>query len=218
MRPNARTRPFPWGSLDSTTHGEVALLRDARLRTRALARLEGVAGAVEELLGARFDVIAGGAKPLGLAQPLDGAVGVLLSPADHARHGAILLEVERALAGAVAAHAVRRPPPVLVGSSEPSPHLAGAFAAVALAVGRRAHAGLALRVTGAGPAALLEGNLERSAAELVGLSLTVLLGDDAYAARVVVSRKAQDARPPDWNAERLRRPSPACKLWVGKGP
>lgn len=161
--------------------------------------------AVEELLGARFQIIVAGVQPVGLAPPLEGSVGVLLARADDARPAALLLEVERSLAAAVAARAVKRPPPILVGASEPSPALAGAFAAVALAVGRRAHAGVALRVAGAGPTERLDGVLTRSASELVSVSLTVLLGDDAYAARVVFSREAvQDTGAPDWNAARLR--------------
>jgi flagellar motor switch protein FliN/FliY len=64
------------------------------------------------------------------------------------------------------------------------------------AVARKAHAGTASRVLAAGPAGVLEADLARACPDAVVTTLTVLLGDDAFAARVVASPEATHAAPP----------------------
>jgi flagellar motor switch/type III secretory pathway protein FliN len=201
-------RPFPWRSLETITRAEVSALRDVRRWSMAHVRLDGLALALEDLLGARLDVLVGracgiahGSAPRGL----DGGVGVVIAPADADTGPAWLIEAEGALAATVVARALRRPPPSLIDASVvPSDAVAGAFAAVILAAARRAHAGVAMRVLGAGPAPALESDLARVDSELVALSLTVLLADDAFAARVIVPRSARPSgAAPRWETRDL---------------
>lgn len=202
----ASARPFPWAALESLTHAEADLLRD--LRRWAAVRLDAVHRAVGELLGTGFEVIVRRVGSLAEAPPFADAVGLVLAPADDpvATHG-MLIEAERGLAAAVVARSLKRPPPTVVNPFPPlSPVLAGAFAATVLATARRAHARIALRIASAGPAARLETEFARAAADPVAVLLTVIFGDDAYAARVVLPRGLTRHRSPiPFSAEALCR-------------
>jgi flagellar motor switch/type III secretory pathway protein FliN len=194
----ARTsaRPFPWAALESLTQAEADLVRD--VRHLATVRLDAVHSAVGQILGTEFDVLVRRAGPLVEAAPFADAVAVLIAPADDptGTHG-VLIEAERGLAAAVVARATKRPPPTVVNPSPPlSPVLAGAFAATVLATARRAHAGLALRIASAGAAEPIETEFGRRTADPVAVLLTIVLGDDAYAARVVLPRGLTRHRQP----------------------
>jgi len=223
-----RVRPFPWRSLQAITRAEVTALRDVRRWLAAHLRLDALALAVERIVGARVEVLIGRAQPLDQAtarHALDGGVGVVIvsAAAPDARNGA-LIEAEGALAATVVARALGRPAPWIANAAAgPSEGIAGAFAAVVLAAARRAHAGIALRVLEAGPALALESDIANVDSEVLALSLTVLVADEAFAARLVVSRSAGlSCAPPTWDARTLVAlgsaplavPIVACATWV----
>lgn len=206
MTAPGRLRAFPWRALDSTTRDEVAALRDARRWAQRSTELAALPSALAELLGAEVALLVRRAQPLGDTRPLEGGIGVVLARVDTPGivRGA-LVEGERALASAMVARVMKRPPSRVVDtSSDPAAGLAGAFAAIAAAVVRRAHAGAALRVLAAGPATALEADVARLDPGLLAIALTVLVAHDAFSARVVVPRDIVAAAPTRaWNAGSL---------------
>ncbi len=205
-----RVRPFPWRSLQATTRGEVNALRDVRHWAAAHLRLGALVLAVEELVGAKVEVLVGRALALDRAlakRAFSNGVGVLIAPsgAPDAGRGA-LIEAETALAATLVARALGRPSPRLIKAAAAAPEgIAGAFAAVVLTAVRRAHAGVALQVLEAGHTGVLEAALAASDCDLLALSLTVLVADDAFAARVILSRNSGlSGAPPAWDARALR--------------
>jgi flagellar motor switch/type III secretory pathway protein FliN len=197
--------PFPWRSLESTTRTEVAALHDARRWLAQHVHVDAFASELQALVGApvrvlvRRVVLAGRSPPLtclpGLPA-LEGAVGLVLGRTDDAPQGAARLEVERALAVAVVARVLRRPLPAVVDpTASRAATLAGALAAVVVAAARRAHADVPLRVLSAG--ADLAGHARTDAAgDGVCLSLTVIVGDDAFESRLTLSADATFGAPP----------------------
>jgi len=199
-------RPFPWGSLPSTTRAEAAALRDLRRWTAAHVRWPALAQAMGAIAGATVDVQLDRIQSLPTVRAFGEGFGVVLTSADAPSQApGALVAAETALVAAIAARALKRPPPLLIdaGSSQ-SPALAGAFAAILVAAARRAHSSLSLRVVYAGPADQLETDLARAARDLVAVSLTVIVANDAYAARVVLSRGLVAAAPlPRWTKAEL---------------
>ena len=205
--------PFPWKSLEATTRAEVSALREMRRWVARHVRLDAFGLALAALVGADVQVLVGRiTRGVARERPraIDGGIGVVLAPAeDDAPAATALLEVEPALAAAVVARVLRRPPPVAVSVAvSPSATLAGAFAAVVVAAARRGHAGGApLRVVSAGVAAVVEAEFVRrepDERETLSLSLTVLVGDEAYAARIAIRRaQAFEASPAEWTHRRL---------------
>jgi len=182
------------------------MIRSLRLWGAQHARMGAISTALGDLLGTDVEVRLRRVQPLAQARAMPDAVGVALAASDApevAQSG--LIEAERALTVAVVARAIRRKPPAVTRpASRESPEIVGAFAAVVAAVARRAHAGVALRVLAAGPGAALESDLERVDPELVAATLTVLVADEAYEARVVVPRAALNSAPPHrWDSEAL---------------
>jgi flagellar motor switch/type III secretory pathway protein FliN len=138
-------------------------------------------------------------RAVGVADPrvLDpGAVGVLLSDARASLDGsaavrAILVEVEAALAVAGASRALERKAARVVDPLKAStPALAGAAGAILVAVSRRASAE-PLRALACGSAASLWAEANRLDPNRVAATFTVLVGDDAFVARVSVGRERQ---------------------------
>lgn len=187
--PSSRWQPFPWGWLDTLARHEAETLRDVRRWTAAQVRPAAVSEALRHLTSARFDMRLRGVQPAGDARPLQDAIGVLVVPAGARSADGGLVEVEGALAAAIAARVLRRPPPVLIKPLRPSQDIAGALAAVVAAAARRAHAGTALEVRAAGPAPELEAALYEHDPSAIAVTVTILLGDDAYAGRLVISRR-----------------------------
>jgi type III secretion system YscQ/HrcQ family protein len=199
----AAIRPFPWTALEQTTRAELAALGQVRRAAAALARSDVVAAALADLAGV---AIAGRVRRVEVVRAprgIDDGVGVLLARAEAVEVGrAVLVQAERALAAGLVARALKRPTPRVVDAGAPlPPAIAGAFAAVLVAAIRTAHAGTAPRVLAAGPASALEADLVRLGSDLVAVTLAVLVGDEAFAARVVVPRAAA-ATPADdaWDA------------------
>jgi flagellar motor switch/type III secretory pathway protein FliN len=200
----ARVSPFPWAALDRTTRAAADAVRAGRRWAGTRVDVAAFPRAAAELLGARVALLLRSARPLSEASPLPGAVGVLVAPSetpDVAR--AVLLEADAALVAAILSRVLRRPVPrVIDPSASPGAASAGAFAAIVAAVLRRAHASPAsdanagaVRVLAAGPATDLESDLRRAVQDAHALTLTALVDDDAFEARVVVSTGAARAAP-----------------------
>lgn len=182
-------KPFPWTALDRTTRAAAEAVRAARRWSEANFDDAAIPRAASELLGARIAVLLRSARPAAEASPLPDAVGILLARAEapDVTH-AVLLEAEAALVATVLARVVRRPAPRVVDTTlAPGAASAGAFGAIVVAVLRRAHASGPTRVLAVGPAVGLESDLRRAAPDAHAVTLTVLVDDDAFEARVVVS-------------------------------
>lgn len=197
-------KPFPWAALDRTTRGAAQAMRAARAWAHADVDVAAIPRAATELLGARVAVLLRSARPLAEASPLPDAIGVLVARADAPEAArAVLVEGEAALVSAVLTRVLRRPAARAIDPSVPAGAAsAGAFAAIVAAVLRRVHASAGapantgtLRVLAAGPATRLEGDLRRAAPDAHALTLTTLVDDDAFEARVVVSPAAALAVP-----------------------
>ena len=189
-------RPFPWSSLDALRQSDLRALAGLRLRARSWLDDRRALSALAELTSARLDVRVrrsfSGPPPRVEA----GDVGVLLAPADQPTTShALLLVAEGALAAHLVARSLKRTAPALVDPSQPaSAALAGATGALVVAACRRGGAA-APRVLACGSAAQFAKDLGSGGASLVGLSLTVLVDDDAFSMHVVAPRAAVDDAP-----------------------
>lgn len=204
----AEVAPFPYGALETMTRREATAASRLRRAARAYVDAGAVASALAELCEERVDVVV---RRLRRAEPrpADDAVGVMLSPVDEpSPERRVLVEAEGALAAALVTRALRqRAPRVLDASRSPSPHLAGATAGVVAAALRRAHGGRPLRVVAAGPAHALARDLLATASGATTVWLTVVVGADAFDARVTLPEMAAlaplDALRPDLRAALL---------------
>jgi flagellar motor switch/type III secretory pathway protein FliN len=208
-RPVPSAQRFPWQSLEAMTRLEAAAARNLRRWAAHHVRLDLIEGAMQELLGANVAIRTRHAGPLAGAGAGDGAIAVVLSPVEARAIVArgVLVEVEGALAATIAARVTKRPNPLVVNTGGArAVALAGAVAAVAGAVARRAHAETPLCISTAGSAARLEAELLRLDPGVAALSLTVLVGDDAFSARVAMSADRAAAAPcPSWDLAALLR-------------
>jgi len=199
-------RPFPWGTLDVVTQEDAAAARALRRWSSAFVRPSSVAAALSALLDARVEVIVRRVRS-GARAPHDGeeGVAVLLGPTDAPETPrAAIVEVEPALGAALLARVLRRPGPRVLAPTAATGPLAGSIAAIVLAAARRVHANRALRVLAAGPARALERDLTSAGGELIEATLTVIVNDDAFAARVLVPRAIALAAPgPAWTRAAL---------------
>jgi flagellar motor switch/type III secretory pathway protein FliN len=110
-------------------------------------------------------------------------------------HG-VVVAFELALAASVVARCLRRTAPVVQApGAAVTSAVAGALGAVLSAAARRANAGVPLRVLAAGPAHPLEVDLARANGGLVVATATVLLGRDAFLARLAVPARLVAAAP-----------------------
>lgn len=188
MRP---ARPFPWSSLDALRREDLRALAGLRLRARSWIDDQGALAALAQWTGARIDVRIrrGFSGPPPRLDP--GDVGVLLAPSDEPKTShAILVVAESALAAQLVARSLKRAAPALVDPSQPaSAALAGAVGALVVAACRRGGAS-GTRVLACGSAAQFARDLGSGGASLVGLSVTVLVDDDAFSTHVVAARGA----------------------------
>jgi flagellar motor switch/type III secretory pathway protein FliN len=199
-------QPFPWSSLEAIVRADVGALQEMRRWIARSVRLEPFARALTELVGDDVQLV-GARASRGTStgvRAFEGGLCVVLAPGDDA--ATALLEVEPALAAALLARVLQRPPLGAVKvTAHPSPEMAGALAAVVVAALRRAHADAAPpRVLSAGGAASVLDAFASPASAALAVSLTVLVGDDAYAARLVLRRGGAFAAPPaEWTARQL---------------
>jgi flagellar motor switch/type III secretory pathway protein FliN len=198
-------RPFPWRSLDAITRAEANAVRDVKRWAIDHVRIDAFATALGDLLGEKIDLRIGRARPLAAERSISESVGILIAAQDADIEHTAILEAEPALAANLVARALRRPVPSLVKPGGGlSPAVAGALSAVILAAARRAHRGIAIRVLGVGPAGGLSEDFSRNAPELWAISLTVLVAHEAFAARVIVSRRGTlNSRAPLWDVRAL---------------
>ena len=206
MNTSARVRAFPWGAFEPLTRAEVVALGEARRFARGHADLEKLPAALGELAGEPVQVLVRRATPLVAARGLEGGGGLVLARAEAPQlERGVLVEAEASLVARVVARVTRRKPlAALMPGAGLTPGAIGAFGAVLVAALRRAHAGGAVRVVSAGPSTALEADLVRRGVEAWAATLTVLVGDDAFEARVCWTRSAALAAPsPPWSARSL---------------
>ena len=212
MRATASPQPFPWKSLETTGRTQLEALRDMRRWVARYVRLDALAAALQGMLAQEVRVILRRAGPRVPGHAMDDGLGLVLVAAgeETLSGGRALVEVEAALAAAVVARVVRRPAPIVTRSGiAASAALAGAVGAVLVAAARRAHEGLALKVVAAGAAEALEAGFAGDEPEVIAIGFTVLLGDDAFAARVLVAPGAGFAADSSaWSAGRLAAMGP----------
>ncbi len=151
-----------------------------------------------DLTGEAISLAVRRTRPLDSAgAPTDGVAVAFSAPEDGGLGRAVLVDVEHSLAANLVARALRqRTPRVIDTSQAASPELAGAIAALLSATLRRAHAGVPLRVVAAGPAAMLTRDFAAVHGALYTAWLTVLLGGEAFDARVSVTEAQLLSTPP----------------------
>jgi flagellar motor switch/type III secretory pathway protein FliN len=194
----AGVKPFPWHALERTTPSDVSALRAVRRWAAVHVDLSRLTAVLTEMLGAETAVLVRRAQALTEARGLVGGAGVVVARADAPDiERAMLVEAEFALVATAVARVAKRDPPVVLDTgASASVSAAGALAAMVVAALRHAHAGLATRILAAGPAPVLEADMARLGPELLAVTLTVLVADEAYEARLVVPRSATMAAPP----------------------
>lgn len=181
-------RPFPYASLQALTRADVVAGKRLRNVARDVVRLEAVASALGELVDDRIEIRLRRIRPAEGARGADDAIGVLLAPpGERSPARRVLVEVEGPLGATLTAKALRQRVPKITDAARlATPALAGAFAAVLAATLRRAHDGTPLKVIAAGPGAALARDLVAAATEVTTAWLTVILGGEAFEARVSV--------------------------------
>jgi hypothetical protein len=196
--------PFPWKSLDSVRRADLAALSKLRRGIARFVDASAAQTALRELLGpCELDLKL---RRITSSPPRidDAAVGVLLAPGERAdKRRAFAVIVEQALAGNLAARAIKRQPPRVVDPQRAQPSLAGAVAAVLVAAARRS-APATLRVITAGSAHGVLSEVVAIDPVPIGAAFTVLLDHDAYLVHVFAPRTALDPlRDPDLDARSL---------------
>jgi flagellar motor switch/type III secretory pathway protein FliN len=183
----AQIRPFPFAALEALTRADVA--RAARLRRVAhdFVNVAAIEAALAELVGERVTIAVRKLRRLEAPRGTDDAIGVVVATAGERLGRRVLIEVDGALGATLIAKALRQKAPRVVdGGRTPGPALAGAFAAVVVATLRRAHSGAVPKVIAAGPGADLSRDLLLSERDVTTATLTVVVGDDAFEARISV--------------------------------
>jgi flagellar motor switch/type III secretory pathway protein FliN len=203
---SARIRPFPWASLDSTSRRTAGIAAAARRWAARHVRLDAMDEVLGTILGTPVEVSARRLHSLESARPFgEGFACVLESASATAGEPqTVVIQVETALGAATAARLLRVTPPAVsrIGASPPA--LGGALAAIFVAAARRAHRGLALRVTAVGSALEIETAMARPPADWIAAEFTAILADDAYAVRVLLPRRlGASAVPSEWNSRTL---------------
>jgi len=182
--------PFPWRSLDSVRRGDLALLAKVRRAAARVIDADSAERALREIIGDCALSIR--VRRVASTPPRvdDSAIGALLAPGERAdRRRAFAVIVEQALGNALAARALKRPTARVIDPARPSPSLAGAVAAILVAVARR-NALAPLRAISAGPAHAIVGEVVSIDPMPLAVTFTVLFDQDAYLAQVLAPRSA----------------------------
>jgi flagellar motor switch/type III secretory pathway protein FliN len=190
--------PFPFAQLDSVTASEARAERAIRAYVGRAIDLTRLRDAASDLGLGDVELLLRRVRKTSRPRGSDDFVGVALATSDDATlGGSMLLELEGALAAALARRALKRPPTrVFDASRAPPPELVGGVAALARARGRRAYAEQKLRVVAAGPGAGLFGDLLRAAGgEVYTLSFAVMHEHEAFEARVSLARGVAEMSP-----------------------
>lgn len=179
----ANVLPFPFPTLEALSRAEVAAAARVRRAVRAHVDLAALADALSETAKERADVYVRRYRRADGTRSAADAVGLLVDVNERR----VLIELEAALATSLAARVLQRPPPRYVDANHPAPAaLSGAVAAIVLAMLRRAHAGASFRIAAAGPAMAVAREHLARAPRSITLWLTVVIGADAFDARVTV--------------------------------
>lgn len=188
MTPTApQVVPFRFAALEHVTRANVEASSRMRRLARELVDVAAIEAALGDLTGARIGIRVGRIEPLEAPRGADDSLGVVFAIAGERQERRVLVVVEGALGLGLTARALRQKAPRVVdGSQAPSAAIAGALAAVVLATIRRAHAGAAPKVIAAGPGADLARDLLVAERSVTTATLTVLVDDDAFDARVSV--------------------------------
>lgn len=190
-RPTARAAPiapFPWSSLQPLTRVEVEAVRALRQWARTQSRLDHLGAAFEGLLGVLASVRVRRAGPAADVPPLADATRIVVAQHASGSGTEVVLELETALVTTLVSRALRRPPPVLVKPQVVSESVAGAAAAIVAAALRRAQGGTAFVVRPAVATASGAQGETASAGDPWSVTMTVLLGDEAFAARATFGK------------------------------
>lgn len=192
--------PFPFAALPAFGRAEIAARTRLLRAARTLVRLDALEHAALEILGQSTRARLVDVRVAALRGP-DDSVGILLAPGgERSPAERVLVELDGALAGAIAALAVRQKAPAVHDPSKPaSPALAGASAAVIAAVLRRSSRSgedrAPLRVIAAGPGAALARDFTDAAGPASVAYLSIALGGETFGARVTISDSAPIAIP-----------------------
>jgi flagellar motor switch/type III secretory pathway protein FliN len=180
-------RPFPFTALEAMSRAEVDAGARLRRIARAHVRIESIAGALGALVGERVTILPKKTKRTEERGP-DDAVGAILAPASAREpHLRVLVELEGPLAAAIASRALgQKAPRIAAPARGATPAIAGAAAAIVVAAFRRASPSEPLHVVAAGPGHALARDLLAAAGAATTAWLTVVVGADAFAARVSV--------------------------------
>lgn len=194
---SASVKPFPFSSLESFTRKEALDLAQLRLASRDWVRLGTFARALQTLVNERIVLRLRSLRSAGNVHATDDTIGVLLATEQEATSSRrVLVDVETSLALAVVARAVRQPPGRLPDPTRAHPPaIFGAFAAVLSAALRSSHNGIALSVLAAGPGSILARELFALEPRMTTAWFTVLLGDEAFSARVRIPSSASLSVP-----------------------
>jgi type III secretion system YscQ/HrcQ family protein len=197
-------RAFPWPSLDVTSRTENAMMAAARGWARTHLRLEALTEAFAQTVGRSLDLKWRRLQGLHSARSFGEGFGCIVEDASARTHEPkIIIQLETALTVAIVASALRLPVPKVTRLGASSPPLAGAVAAILASVARRAYGQAPLRVTAVGSAT----DVERAAvpaAQWVALSLTAIVDDDAYSARLLMPGDlATSVAPAPWGRLQL---------------
>jgi flagellar motor switch/type III secretory pathway protein FliN len=196
--------PFPWKSLDSIRRADLAVLGKLRRAVTRFIDPPAAERALRELLGPCDFSLRLRRVTSSPPRVDDTSVGVLLAPGERTdKRRAFAVVLEQALAGQLAARAIKRPPPRVVDPSRAQPSLAGAVAAVLVAAARRS-APAALRVVDTSPAHTILAEVVAIDPVPLGVAFTALLDHDAYLVHVFAPRTAlEPLRDPDLDARTL---------------
>jgi flagellar motor switch/type III secretory pathway protein FliN len=180
--------PFRFAALEQLSRADVASAARMRRAAAEFVDVQAFAAALGDLVGETIAIRVTRLGPLDANRGADDALGVVLAIAgERAPERRALIEVEGALGATLAARALRQKVPrVFDASRPPSPAIAGAFAALLVATARRAHAGVATKVVAAGPGTQLARDLLSSERNVTTATLSVIVGADAFEARVSV--------------------------------
>jgi flagellar motor switch/type III secretory pathway protein FliN len=152
---------------------------------------------LRDLLGTSVGIRVHHTGAASATRALEGETGVVVAPLGSAPEHGVLLELEGALACTLVALALKRPVPKLMSPGVVPETTWGAVAAIVAATLRRAHAGTALEVRRANPTAAFEAGLLHPGSDAIAVTMTVLVGDEAFAARAVFGGGALGAVPPE---------------------
>ncbi len=180
--------PFPFEAFERLSRAELAV--ESRLRAFGQAHfdVEKLETALSDLVDEPVRIFVRRSGRSEARKATDAGIGVAFSlPWEKNASRRALIDVEVPLAVAVVSRALRKKAPRLTDSSAQSrAEIAGAFGGVVAAALRRAHKNTALRIVGAGAVYDVHRDHLGANANATSVWLTVVVGPDAFGARIDV--------------------------------